>query len=397
MIYQLIIRLLLTFYHLALRITIKIKKGCKKKSGERYDILITGTFYSGNWLHPHLQPLAISKKVSRVRMVATSPVPEMSSVYPVYPPDILIYLIGAVPARLLTFIWYALKDRPDVIGGFHLLLNGLLAIFLARLIGSHSLYFCGGGPREVIGGGIYTENRIFRRLYKPNQSIEKQLIKSIKHCNIIVVMGSGAATFFKENGVNQKSIHIIPGGFSSKIYFPSTDTPIFDLITVGRISSVKRIDTLIESVSLLKYYFPNIKTLIVGDGPLKKSLQDLTISMGLRDNVTFVGHQDNVAHWLRQAKIFVMTSDSEGVSQAMIQAMLCGLPPVVSDVGDLRDLVIHESNGYLIKNRLAINFSDRIRHLLINEDIRIELSKAAYYTALQHSTTQTASNWDFIL
>ena len=59
-------------------------------------------------------------------------------------------------------------DRPDVIGGFHLLVNGLLACLLARLSGARSLYFCVGGPAEVLDGGLLSENRIFGRLQHPD-------------------------------------------------------------------------------------------------------------------------------------------------------------------------------------------------------------------------------------
>ena len=63
-------------------------------------------------------------------------------------------MVGGTPARLLTFAWLALRERPHVLGGFHLLLNGLVTQLLARLCGARSLYFCGGGPTEVLDGGV---------------------------------------------------------------------------------------------------------------------------------------------------------------------------------------------------------------------------------------------------
>ena len=54
--------------------------------------------------------------------------------------------------------------------------------------------------------------------------------------------------------------------------------------------------------------------------------------------MSFVGHQEDVAAWLSKSRVFVLTSDSEGLSLSMMEAMMCGLPAVVSDVGDLGDL-----------------------------------------------------------
>jgi glycosyltransferase involved in cell wall biosynthesis len=363
---------------------------------EGYDILITGTFYSANWLIPHLQPLAMSKQCTRLRMVATDPVPDLPKVEAVYPPNWMIRLIGRVPSRLLLFSWLALSEKPHIIAGFHLLLNGLCAILLSRLIGARSLYICGGGPREVLGGGYQTENRIFSLLKKADNIIEGQHLRAVQYCDLIIVMGSSAATFFYEHGI-MKPIHIQPGGFTSRRFYPSEIPPIADIITIGRLSSVKRIDILLETIHLLKEDFPHIKAIIVGGGPLKETLEKQSVSLGLTNHVRFVGQQDNVEDWLRQARIFVMTSDSEGVSQAMIQAMLCGLPAVVSDVGDLADVVKDGENGFLVDKRNSKNFADKIQILLSRPEKLNKFQKAARHTASQYETTTAAQKWNQIL
>ena len=64
-----------------------------------------------------------------------------------------------------------------MVGGFHLLLNGLAAALMARMVGARSLYFCVGGPAEVLYGGILSENRFFEKLKVPHASIERILTK----------------------------------------------------------------------------------------------------------------------------------------------------------------------------------------------------------------------------
>ena len=148
-------------YALTLRIARMVERRARPLSPAGYDILLTGTFFSDNWVRSHLLPLAASDRCHRVRMVATTQVPEMPKVEGLYPPTWLMKYTGEVPARLLYFIWIAIRTRPHIVGGFHLLVNGLLAPLLGRFVGAKSLYFCVGGPVEVLDGGIWGGNRVF--------------------------------------------------------------------------------------------------------------------------------------------------------------------------------------------------------------------------------------------
>ncbi|MBV5329653.1 MAG: glycosyltransferase [Chlorobium sp.] len=363
---------------------------------EGYDILLTGTFYSENWLIPHLQPLAGATPCRRVRMVATLPVPSIPKVEPIYPPQWLCKLIGNVPARLMTFIWLALKDRPQIVGGFHLQLNGLLAILLARMIGARSLYICGGGEREILGGGYLTETKIFSKIGKADALIEKQLIAAVRHCDLIIVMGNKTKLFFETHKV-PGSIHIMPGGFDELRFQPSNTYPATDLITVGRLSMVKRIDLLIETISLLRLSFPSLSAIIIGDGPDREALEEHAKQLGIIEQIHFIGHQDKVEEWLNKAKIFILCSDSEGVSQAMIQAMLCGLPVVVSNVGDLADVVTEGVNGFLVSERTPKNFAESISILLNSREKQTIMGQAARRTAEQYGMAASSHKWEVIL
>ncbi len=360
------------------------------------DILLTGTFYSDHWLATHVIPLARSRECRRLRMVASSQVPHIDNVEAVYPPRWLSRVLGGVPARLLTFMWLALVTRPHIVGGFHLLVNGLLAVLLARTIGARSLYICGGGPREVLGGGYATENRLFNRLGVPDPVIERYLLRAVAACDIIVTMGTRAETFFRERSI-RTMYHIVPGGFSGEVFFPADAPPTVDLILVGRLSTVKRVDVFLRAILALRDTLPHVRATVVGDGPLRGSLEQLSADLGLDRQVHFVGHQHQIETWLRRAKIFVLTSDSEGLSQAMIQAMMCGLPAVVSQVGDLADLVEDGINGYLVPDRTPEAFAERFRELLTAPDLLRRCSLAAHRTANRLEVQNVSRLWDGIL
>lgn len=395
-VFQYILRFLVTIYaylrNLATRFPSLRPDRCS--SSHCYEILLTGTFYSDNWIIPHLRPLALSRYCKRVRMVASDTVPPMDKVEAVYAPPWLTRVIGKIPARLLLFMWIALRDRPHIVGGFHMLPNGMVASLMASLTAAKSLYICGGGPREIIGGGYCSGNRIFGRLAKPDEVIERHLLDTVSSFNFVITMGSRAIDYLKQYA--DTSYYIVPGGFDGSRYSPSPLIPANDLVLVGRLSAIKRVDVFLQAIRLARGKIPQLSAIVVGDGPDRNMLAAMAQTLGIQQNVTFVGHQDNVEYWLRRSKIFVLTSDSEGLAQAMIQGMLCGLPAIVSDVGDLGDLVVSGINGYLVQDRTPEAFADHFVALLQDNARLAEFGNAACRTAEKYKMENVVSQWDEI-
>jgi hypothetical protein len=118
-------------------------------------VLLTGLFLSNAWVEAHVRPLAGAAGVGRIVIVTDQPMLEMPRVAYVSPPRWLQRLAGRIPARAAWCILTALRTRPHVVGGFHLLLNGIVALFSARLVGARALYFCVGGWTETWGGRVW--------------------------------------------------------------------------------------------------------------------------------------------------------------------------------------------------------------------------------------------------
>lgn len=372
--------------------------GRKRADGEfrhGLDILVTGTFYSDNWLKTHLVPLGLAERCRSVTMVASTPVPEMQNVRAVYPPHWLRRIVGGVAARLVMFCWLAVKERPHALMGFHLLLNGMVVVLLARIIGAHAIYICGGGPREVQGGGYLTENRLFRMLGQADELIERWLIRIVGFADAVIVMGTGTRRFFESRGAWTR-YHVLPGGFDGTIFSPGSGERDLDLVLVGRLSRVKRVDLFLRAIKELKEKKANVRAVVVGDGPDRTALEALRSALDIDDAVEFAGWHNDIAHFLRRARVFSLTSDSEGVSQAMIQAMLCGNAVVVSDVGDLRDLVVEGVNGCLIADRTARNFCDAYARLLGDDGQWRQFGAAARHSAEQHEVAHVSARWNDI-
>lgn len=391
------LRIFMAIYAVAMRLARVVGPARRQPpAGSGHEILLTGTFYSDNWLRAFLAPMAASKGCARIRMVAVHSVPAMDKVEAIGAPRWLVRLVGGVPARLITFAWVGLRTRPHVVGGFHLLVNGLAAALVARIIGGRSLYYCVGGPVEVIDGGIWTENRVFGRLETPDAVIERRLLRAVDDCDLVVTMGGNAIRFFRERGV-ATAVHAVPAGIDARRFARGGSAATTDLIWVGRMAPIKRVDLLLHAVAVVARTVPTVHATLVGDGELREELEALVRELHIEANVAFVGRQTDVEAWLGRARVFVLTSDSEGLSLSLTEAMLCGLPAVVSDVGDLAEVVEDGVSGYLVRGRSPDAFASPILALLTDPDRLARFSAAARRSAERFDTDAIARRWDEVL
>ena len=118
--------------------------------------------------------------------------------------------------------------------------------------------------------------------------------------------------------------------------------------TVARLARQKRLDRLIEAVQKL----PGITCVIAGDGTQRESLEALARALGVEKRVHFLGHREDVRHVLDALDVFVVASDSEGMSNAMLEAMSRGIPVVSTDVSGAEDAlaadVANEEAGFIV-------------------------------------------------
>jgi glycosyltransferase involved in cell wall biosynthesis len=115
--------------------------------------------------------------------------------------------------------------------------------------------------------------------------------------------------------------------------------------TVGRLTGLKRHDVLLRGFARLRR--PTARLLIVGDGPTREELVSLAASLGVTDRVMFAGYQDRPERALAAMDVFALTSDSEGMPLAILEAWAAGKPVVASRVGGVPELVADGRTGLL--------------------------------------------------
>ena len=112
--------------------------------------------------------------------------------------------------------------------------------------------------------------------------------------------------------------------------------------SVSRLVSQKRVGRLLEAMMFLR---EDTHLAIAGDGPLRGALGQRARQLGLRQRVHFLGHQSNIATLIDAVDALVITSDREGMSGAMLEAMSRGVPVISTDVSGAREALEPETNG----------------------------------------------------
>jgi len=191
----------------------------------------------------------------------------------------------------------------------------------------------------VLGGS--TARSLLRR------QINRWILRgALSHCDaVLAVDDSVAGRVAKASGYRQERIRVIPNGV------PCPDCPDRQearrqnraalgiapedivLCSLGRLVPVKGFDLLIAAVARVRDQGTRLHLILAGDGPLKESLQAQATQAGVGDQVHFVGRTTRVGEWLATSDLFINSSLSEGMSQAIVEAMAFGLPLVVTDVG----------------------------------------------------------------
>lgn len=150
--------------------------------------------------------------------------------------------------------------------------------------------------------------------------------------------------------------------------------------TIGRLYEQKNHKLFLETAKVL-LQDPKLKTklkfLIIGEGKLRQDLEVYADRCGIKSNVVFMGERGDIDNLLKEIDIFLMTSSFEGCSNAIMEAMLAGLPVVATDAGGNGELIIDGETGFICPKNDPGALASRIRMLLENRQIAKRIGNAA--------------------
>jgi glycosyltransferase involved in cell wall biosynthesis len=174
-------------------------------------------------------------------------------------------------------------------------------------------------------------------------------------------------------------LHIVHCGIDPAAYTPVRHTDKGSrLIFVGRLAAVKGVGVLLDALATLSAKYPNLRLILVGDGPDRAWLEARATVLGIAERVTITGHiaPQDVAKRLAESDVFVMASFAEGVPVVLMEAMASELPVVATRIAGIPELVEDGVNGFLVAPGDAAGLAARIDPLLENPELRTRLGRA---------------------
>lgn len=149
---------------------------------------------------------------------------------------------------------------------------------------------------------------------------------------------------------------------------------VFFIISAGELNKNKNQKIIIETISNIEDN-KKIHYILCGLGPLEEELKELAKEKKVDNQVHFLGFRNDVIKLMKSCDLFVMPSYREGLSRAIMEAMVCGLPVIASKIRGNVDLIEEGKNGYLFNPKDNIKLKESILNLVNNHNEREKISK----------------------
>lgn len=232
---------------------------------------------------------------------------------------------------------------------------------------------------------------------------------ALRHWTDAVVVNADrmAASFSNIDGFDSRNVRVIHNGVVPPKRASVSGTLRIDLGipdgaatigTVARLAKQKRIDRLLRAFAQLP---ANTHCIIAGDGDERESLSRLATAIGIADRLHLVGHREDKSTVLAALDLFVITSDQEGLSNAMLEAMAFGLPVVSTPVSGAGEALFPDTDGEipgLIASFDDASIASSLNSLLADGQARRSMGEAARRIAAKRfSLDSMLDKWEEVL
>lgn len=180
-----------------------------------------------------------------------------------------------------------------------------------------------------------------------------------------------------------RHIRVIPNALDRSVYSTVSPSELHSGRRVGMVAMFrpeKRLDLFLEAASQVIKQDPESHFALAGDGPMRAMVDRIIHQEGLHDHVELCGAVESVPRFLRGLNCAVLCSDTEGMSNALIEYMASGLPVVATSVGGNRELIQHRENGLLVPPNDAAALAEAIQVILDDPELRLRLGDNARHT-----------------
>jgi colanic acid/amylovoran biosynthesis glycosyltransferase len=185
-------------------------------------------------------------------------------------------------------------------------------------------------------------------------------------------------------GLDTTRSTVIRPAVNPEFFYPAANRANgkFRIVTTGNLVWLKGHEYALMSIRQLVDSGIDVQFDIIGDGPERQQIRYTIQDLGLEQQVRLHGglDQKRVREILQRADAFLLSSFSEGISNAVLEAMACGLPVVTTDCGGMREVIADGTEGFVVPLRDPHGMANRLATLARNPKLRDEMGKAARQT-----------------
>lgn len=347
----------------------------------------------------HIKPITDLETIDTITIVRDTKGPDIPKVRYVSPSQQEVALpLFMFPIKMFQLLRLSLLRKPTLIHSYLLFPHGYLTFIAGKLTGRKVGVSLIAGPVEMyILGGSPPDKYVYSQPL-PRLNILGYFIFSIlKRFDVITVTGSYTKNFLIDKGIDENKVFILPHVVDDR-FKPLDILKDYDLVFVGRLAPVKHVETIIKAVYIVNMSLPSVKMAIVGEGEERSKLEELTHSLGLTDQIDFVGFQTNTWEWYNRSKLSVVSSEREGFPYTVIESLKCGVPVISSNCGDVCDIVEDSVNGIIVSDyRDDAGFAEAFIKLLTHPEHIADYSANALRSVESLSSRSVASVWENII
>jgi glycosyltransferase involved in cell wall biosynthesis len=243
--------------------------------------------------------------------------------------------------------------------------------------------------RTLVGGDLEGLERAGKFLSQVTQSL-------LQSTNAVVIVLSSRMKKYVESHNYKMKMALIPNGVDTVRFQPlKVETTANEraqiAVCVSQMRYEKGIDVLLQAWNIVHRELPQARLILVGRGAIQTQLQEMAEALDIADSVEFVGLQKDVPSQLHRGTVAVLPSRWEGLSNALLEQMACGLACVATRVSGSEDVIQHGINGLLVESEDYQGIAQALLTLLRDPVLAVKYGQAARATieknyVLEHIT-----------
>lgn len=283
------------------------------------------------------------------------------------------------PSILKKVFWlrnHIKNDRPDVVIAFML---EVYCVTLASLIG--------------VSVPVISSERIDPHFFGRAKGLLRWLL--LRRTTHLVVQTVRIKDFYSAK--LQSRTTIIPNPVTDKVFSLTPTLKQKRIIAVGRLAYQKNYPMMFRAFTKVHHDFPDWQLVVYGNGPQKDEIRGVIERLGMEGHIILAGKSDHVVEEMNKSSLFVMSSDYEGMSNALLEAVCVGLPVISTDVSGARDLITEGVNGYIVPvgNERALTLA--LSSMLSSPEKMDEMGRQSKALAPRFREEQIVGQWEELI